>query len=119
MRGRAFAVGAVAAMFVVAGACSSFDAADPGTGEEAGTGLDGAADGASSDALDGGPPDSASLDAGFIPCAKRAADPAHFCDDFDDPERVDLKWRAPRSTAARSPRPAPLSLPRARSCFDS
>ena len=101
-------------MFVVAGACSSFDEAGAGTSEEAGTSLDGAIDGASSDALDGGPPDSASLDAGFIPCAKRAADPAHFCDDFDDPGRVDAKWKsATLDSGAIAETGDALSAPRA------
>jgi hypothetical protein len=80
-------------LVVVAGACSSFDASDPGNGEEAGTVVDGASDAASADAaIDGGPQDGAPLDAGWIPCAKRTPDPAHFCDDFDGTGRVDQKW---------------------------
>ena len=114
MRRRAFAAGTVVAIFVVAGACSSFDAADAGTGVEAGTGLDGAADGAFADALEGGRPDSALLDAGFIPCAQRAADLAHFCDDFDGPERVDMKWTsATLDGGAIAETGAALSAPRA------
>lgn len=85
-----FAVGAVAAIFVAAGACSSFDAAEAGPGDEAGT--DGGSEGASADAFDGQRPDGAASDAGWIPCAQRAIDPAHFCDDFDTSGRVDQKW---------------------------
>jgi len=100
-------VGAVAAVFVAAGACSSFDAAEAGP--------DGGSDGASPDAFDGESPDGAASDAGWVPCAKRLNDPAHFCDDFDDEgARVDQKWTSiPGDGGAIGETDAALSAPRA------
>jgi hypothetical protein len=56
-------------------ACASFSPALPAEGgAEGGAGEGGAAD------------------AGWTRCVDRVADPAHFCDDFDEPGTIGFKW---------------------------
>jgi hypothetical protein len=69
-----------------AGACASFSPADSGEGVTEGGTEGGPADSGPAD--DGGGP----ADAGWTPCVDRPADPAHFCDDFDDPGAIGFKW---------------------------
>lgn len=51
--------------------------------------------------------------AGWIPCAQRPDDPAHFCEDFDDEGRIGYRWGPAQVGGWLDASPDALSPPRA------
>jgi hypothetical protein len=107
---RRWALLALSLCIASAGACSSFSADSPAGGGDAGSGDggDGTPDGG------GGTPDGGDADAGWTPCRDRPADPAHFCDDFDEPGTIGFKWsKDVRTGGVLGETDAAVSAPRA------
>lgn len=83
-------------------ACASFGTSDPAGG---------AKDGAP--AADGARGGDAASEAGWLPCAQRPPDPAHFCEDFDEDGRIGFGWDVRQSGGWLDASAAALSPPRA------